>query len=119
MTGDEIRLRVERRGQVYRRIDDVSGRLARDGSGEEIDYGGFRRRSQAERVARLLESEARRRMRTGYRPEASNDKVEVQPAVTVDDDQAMASLAPPTYHGGSVRVVVVDRARGIVTLAGR
>lgn len=62
---DEVRLRVERRGETYRLIDDVSGLLARDGAGEAIDHGGFQRRSQAERAARLLESEVRRRLRTG------------------------------------------------------
>lgn len=79
---DEIRLRVERRGPLYRLIDDVSGLLARDGEGVAIDYGGFRRRSQAERAARLLESEARHRLRTGARTtDASNDKVLGLPAV--------------------------------------
>lgn len=68
MIRDEVRLRVERRVQVYRLIDDVSGLLARDGSGEAIDLGGFQRRSQAERAARLLEAEVRRRLRTGVVP---------------------------------------------------
>jgi hypothetical protein len=102
---DEIRLRVERRGGLHRLIDDVSGLLARDGVGEAIDHGGFRRRSQAERAARLLESEARYRLRTGRWPIApSNEKVRVLPTVTMDDAMAAAELAPPTYRGGAVRV---------------
>lgn len=95
MTRDEISLRVERRRQLYRLIDDVSGLLARDGEGVAIDFGGFRRRSQAERAARLLESEARYRMRTGRR----------------------AATTEATMH--PVHVVGVDRERGIVTLAPR
>ncbi len=120
MIRDEIRLRVERRRGLYRLIDDVSGLLARDGEGTALDFGGFRRRSQAERAARLLESEARRRLRTGSRPpEAGHDTVRVLPAVTVGDAVDAVTLAPPTYRGEAVRVVGVDRERGIVTLAGR
>lgn len=121
MIRDEIRLRVERRGQLYRLIDDVSGLLARDGEGVAIDYGGFRRRSQASRAARLLESEARYRLRTGAHHDLKpdNDKVLVLPTVTVGDSVAAVALAPPTYRGESVRVVGVDRDRGIVTLASR
>lgn len=120
MIRDEIRLRVERRRGLYRLIDDVSGLLARDGEGEAIDHCGFRRRSQADRAARLLESEVRYRLRTGTRRTgADNDKVLVLPPVQVDDAVAAVSLAPPTYRGESVRVVGVDRERGIVTLASR